>query len=254
MKKITIKSKNSKLYVFAILFSLLNTHFIAAQVGIGTTDPTAILQIKAGGIAAGTAPFKLTTQVAPLTMPEQGAMELVGNSLQFSQLVKRRGVAMSQGVLIADDIVGSSTSESAPILTAEHGANYLEVGKCEEIVLRGVIQQTSSGSGKLDVRIKYAGITLQTISTKTSTTIAAGTPFEIRVSATCRSTGASGTMQFNSVLWIDNIANSPDSTTLATINTTTAQNTTVTLQWTVANANNTITVNQGRVLCIEPNR
>lgn len=60
-------------------------------------------------------------------------------------------------------------------------------------------------------------------------------------------------VQLNSGLWVAAWGNN-DARTLATIDTTTAQNTTVTAQWSVANANNTLTVNQGRVLCIEPNK
>ena len=160
---------------------------------------------------------------------------------------------MTQSVLTSTSTTGNTTTESGAIITVEHGANYLEVGKCEEVMLRGVIQQTVTGGGQLQVRIKYAGTTLQTITTVAGT-IAAGTPVEVRVASTCRSIGATGTMQFNSVLWIDGVANNPDSSTLATIDTTTAQNTTVTVQWTVANASNTISINQGRVLCIEQNR
>ena len=44
------------------------------NVGIGTTGPTARLQIKAGTATAGTAPFKLTPGVLLIT-PEIGAME-----------------------------------------------------------------------------------------------------------------------------------------------------------------------------------
>jgi hypothetical protein len=200
-----------------------------------------------------TASFKLTSQAAGLTSVEQGAVELVGNSLQFTQLLKRRGVAMTQSVRTTDTTLANSTVESAAIITAEHGANYLEVGKCEEIVIRGALQQAAAGSGRLQVRVKYAGVTVQTIQTNVAT-IAANTPFEIRVATTVRSIGPTGTMQVNGVLWIDGISNSADAAALVTIDTTTAQNTTITLQWTYASASNTITVNQGRVLCIEPNR
>lgn len=210
-------------------------------------------RIVVGPGTTAVAPFKLTSQAAGLTSVEQGAVELVGNSLQFTQLLKRRGVAMSQSVLTADVTVANTTSESAAIITAEHGANYLEVGKCEEIVLRGTLQQAAAGSGRLQVRVKYAGSTVQTIQTNVAT-IAANTPFEVRVSTTVRSTGATGTMQVNGVLWIDGIANSADAAALVTIDTTTAQDTTITFQWTYASTSNTLTVNQGRVLCIEPNR
>lgn len=215
--------------------------------------PTIRLHIPAGTTAATTAPIRLTTQASGLTTVEQGALELIGNSLQFTQLAKRRGVAMTQTVLTADVTTGNTASESAALITAEHGAGYLEVGKCEEIVLRGIVQQTAAGGGQLQVRTKYAGATISTTQTQIGV-IAAATPFEFRVSCTVRSIGGSGTMQINSVLWIDGISNIPDSTTLASIDTTTAQNTTVTVQWTSAQTDNTITVNQGRVLCIEKNK
>lgn len=224
------------------------------RLGIGTNSPTAKVHIAAGGTAANSAPLKLTSQASPLTNVEQGAFELIGNSLQFSQLVKRRGVVMSQDVITSTTTIENTTSESAALITAQHGAGYLEVGKCEEIVLRGVIRQRANPSAVLSIRVKYAGVTIQTITTPASTVINAGTPYEVRVSATCRSVGATGTLQLNSVLWIDGVSNIPDSSTLVTIDTTTSQNTTITAQWGEANASNIFTVNQGRILCIEPNR
>lgn len=215
--------------------------------------PRIRLHVPAGTTAATTAPVRLTTQANGLTTVEQGAFELIGNSLQFTQLAKRRGVAMTQDVLTSDVTLGNSAVESAALITAEHGAGYLQVGKCEEIVLRGIVRQTAAGGGQLQVRTKYAGVTIATTQTVIGV-ISAGTPFEFRVSATVRSVGGSGTMQINSVLWIDGVANIPDSTTLASIDTTTAQNTTITMQWTSAQTDNTITINQGRVLCIETNK
>lgn len=211
------------------------------------------LILEAGSTTAGTAPLKLTTQAAGLSSVEQGAFELIGNSLQFTQLAKRRSVSLGQSVLVADFSLTNSVAESSAIITAEHGANYLEAGKCEEIVLRGTIQQAAAGSGQLQIRVKYAGVTIQTIQTNVAT-VAAGTPMEIRVTATCRSTGGTGTMQINSAMWIEGVASLPDSANLVTIDTTTAQNTTVTAQWTYASTNNVLTIHQGRVLCIDGNK
>lgn len=221
--------------------------------GAWNLDNITIDRVVIGPGNTTTASIKLTSQAAGLTSVEQGAIELVGNSLQFTQLLKRRGVAMTQSVLTTDTTLTNSTAESAAVITAEHGPNYLEVGKCEEIILRGVLQQAAAGSGRLQVRVKYAGVTVQTIQTNVAT-IAANTPFEIRVTTTVRSIGATGTMQVNGVLWIDGLANAADAAALVTIDTTSAEDTTVTLQWTYASASNVITVSQGRVLCIEPNR
>lgn len=197
--------------------------------------------------------LRIGSHIVGISSVIQGMLELIGNSLQFTQLAKRRGVAMSQAVITSDAILGNDNTESAALITAEHGANYLEVGKCEEIILRGIVRQTIVGGGQLQVRTKYAGVTISTTTTAAGN-IAAGTPFEFKVTTTCRSIGGSGSLQINSVLWIDGVSNVPDSAALVTIDTTTAQNTTITFQWTVADTSNTITVNQGRVLCIETNK
>jgi hypothetical protein len=180
-------------------------------------------------------------------------MELVGNSLQFTQLAKRRGIMMSQAVIISSTTVGNSTTESGALITAEHGTGYLEVGKKEKITLVGVVQQNVSGGGILSIRAKYAGVTLLT-STTVAGTIAAGTPIEIIVDTTCRSVGVSGTMQVNLRVFIDGVLNVPDARSLVTINTTTAQNTTITAQWSHADASNTMIIDQGDVICIESSK
>lgn len=210
------------------------------------------LVLAAGSTSPGSASLKLTAQTAPLTTPEQGTFELVNNSLQFTQLVRRRGVVLSQNVLISDTSIVNTASESAPIVIETHGPSYLEVGKSEETVLRGVIRQ-QAGAGFLQIRVKYADTTIQTIQTNAGS-ISSGTPFRLEVTGTVRSIGASGTMQFNSVMWTEGVNSIPDSSTLVNIDTTQAQNTTLTFQWTEANANNNITINQGRTLSIEPNR
>ena len=236
-----------------------STIFISStgKVGIGTTNPTAILHLKAGTASANTAPLKFTTQASGLSTVEQGAMELIGNSLQFTQLAKRRGIVMSQDVRVSDTTLSSTagTTESGSIVSAEHGANYLEAGKMEEIIIVGTMSQRSNASASLTVRVKYAGNTILTFATPASTAIAANSAVLIRIYTTTRTTGATGTMQVNAVFEINGTATDPQAAALPTINTTTAQDTTVTFQWGAdSNSTNTITINQARIVTVEDDK
>jgi hypothetical protein len=56
---------------------------INGNVGIGTTEPTALLHIKAGTASAGTAPIKLTSGTLNTT-PEEGAIEYYNGELYIS--------------------------------------------------------------------------------------------------------------------------------------------------------------------------
>jgi hypothetical protein len=225
-----------------------------ALVGIGGTTPTARLHLPAGGTAANTAPLKFTTQASALTAVEQGTMELVGNSLQFTQLAKRRGVAMTRDTRTADFQLVSSAAESAAIITVEHSANYLEVGKTERIELWGTLQKdVGAPTNTLTIRTKYAGVTIHTI-VSSNAAIAANTDIQIVIIATCRSVGGTGTLQVNSIVRIAGDVITPAAPTLTTIDTTTAQNTTVTAQFTNSSATNNLVIHQGYVLCVEPNK
>jgi Cu/Ag efflux protein CusF len=220
----------------------------AGDTGIGS------LVFNAGGTAPGTAPIKLTSQPTPLAVVEQGTFELVGNGLQFSQFLKRRGVVMSENIRTSDLTIANTVTESGAISTVEHGANYLEVGKCEEITIKGFISQRNNAAAFGSFRIKYAGVTVQTLVTPASVTMT-NVPFELKVTLTCRSTGVSGTARIDSLIQFGaSVAADPGSGGVAVINTTVEQPTTVTFQWNEANAANTVTFTQGYVLCIEPNR
>jgi len=225
-----------------------------ALIGIGGTTPTARLHLPAGGTAANTAPLKFTTQVSALTNVEQGTMELVGNSLQFTQLAKRRGIVMSRDTRTSDFQLVSSASESAAIITIEHGAGYLEVGKTERIELWGTVQKdVGTPTNTLTIRVKYAGVTIHTI-VSSNAAIAANTDIQVVVITTLRSTGATGTLQINSIVRIAGDVITPAAPTLATVNTTSAQNTTITAQFTNSSATNNLVIHQGYVLCVEPNK
>ena len=189
----------------------------------------------------------LQSTPAGLSPVEQGAFELIGNSLQFTNLAKRRSVVQAQSVIVSSIVVANTLTETS-LIGSHYGANYLEVGKSEETVLRGVIGKANNNV--LNLYLKYAGVTVITLPIS-GAAIAAGTAFEICVTNTCRSIGAAGTMQINVVAKIDGVANPPDTRALVTIDTTTAQSLELTSQWVTASATNTLTVDHGRVLCID---
>lgn len=78
------------------------------KVGIGITNPTAMLHLPAGSATANTAPIKLTSGVN-LTTPEAGAMEFDGSDLFFTPSSTRYG------------IISHITSSSSP-----HGASLTQ--------------------------------------------------------------------------------------------------------------------------------
>lgn len=209
--------------------------------------------LKAGTTVAGSAPLKFTSQSVVLATIEPGTFEYVGNSLQFSQYLKRRGVAMSEDVRVTSTTVENTVTESGALATIQHGANYLEVGKSEEVTLRGTIEQRANPAAHMAFNIKYNGVVIHTLNTSGSFAIPPGTLFKLEVVQTCRSTGATGTMQINSLLEIPGETHTGGSS-LATIDTTTAQDTTITAQWNEANASNILVVQQSRTLCIETNK
>jgi hypothetical protein len=81
------------------------------NVGIGTTDPTAYLHLKAGTATASTAPLKFTSGTL-LTAPEAGAMEFDGTQLYFSPSTTRNMLAQTDGstALTSGSILFASTA------------------------------------------------------------------------------------------------------------------------------------------------
>lgn len=197
------------------------------------------------------APIVLKTENTGVSPVINGALEKIGNTLQYTNLAVRRGVVQSLGVLASDLSVTNTTTETT-ILTIPHGANYLEVGKVEKGEIQGAISSVSGvGANTLTIRVKYAGVTQATFvipeAARTSQNI------EIHVITTCRAIGNGTTsMQIHARSEIDNEANDATVNVLATgLNSTTAENTTVTVEWSDASASNSLTALQSFVLCID---
>lgn len=219
-------------------------------IGINQSVPTAQLHLGAGTTAAGTAPLKFTTG-SLLTSVEAGAMEFFNNSLWFTNLAVRRTVVQAQSVATADQSIANTTTETT-IFTQTHGADYLKVGKQEDIWIQGLVNTDSGAADVGTVRVKYAGTTLGTFTIPKSV---GGKNIEIHVVITCRAIGAGTTsIQVHANCDIDGIVSDPIYNGLSTgLDSTIAQATTVTLQWTTASAGDNFTLYQSRALSIDNN-
>lgn len=125
------------------------------NVGIGTTAPTALLNIKAGTATAGTAPLKLTSGV-DLTTAETGTVEYDGTNLHFTPTGTLR------------ESIHFGSKESA-ILTAGTATTITTAGaKTTSVIL---IQPTSAETTLLGVYVstKNAGSFVLTHTTAAGT-------------------------------------------------------------------------------------
>ena len=87
----------------------------SGRVGIGTSLPSAVLNLKAGTSTANTAPLKFTSG-ANLTTPEAGAMEYSSNTLYFTPSTTRYPVTLSTGTS-SQFIKGDGSLDSNTYLT-----------------------------------------------------------------------------------------------------------------------------------------
>lgn len=249
-RKVTLSNLTKGLA--AATASLQGVVTTAAQTWAGIKTLTGTLILRAGSAAAGTAPIKF--QAGPLlTSVEAGAMEFFNNALWFTNLAVRRTVVQTEEVLVADVTVANTAVETT-VYSVPHGAGYVKVGKLEEIFLAGTITSTSGADGNtLTVRVKYAGSTIATFTAVEAARSAVD--FEIVIQATCRAIGAGSTSwQVRAGMDINGSATDPVTNALSTgHDSTTAQATTVTFQWSDADVGNTITILQGRTTCEDDN-
>ncbi|MNK12013.1 hypothetical protein D3C87_300690 [compost metagenome] len=121
------------------------------RVGIGTTTPSAVMQIKAGGTVAGTSPLKFTSG-GLLGTPEDGAVEYDGTDLYFTSGSTRRKLASTSGGSLSE--VGSIVGSGALNISAG--------GTNQNLVLAG------SGTGQVQASSIFH-VTNNTASTSTTT-------------------------------------------------------------------------------------
>lgn len=133
MQKITTKSKNGILYVFAILFFFLNSYFLSAQVGINTITPNSTLEIN-GSLSQKVETITATTTLGPdnnTIVCNNGATAITINLPSVSSpdcagriYTIKKGSMMSSTANVTIDGNASETIDSATtfLLSDDQGA------------------------------------------------------------------------------------------------------------------------------------
>ena len=205
---------------------------------LSTLTPTAKLEIAAGTTTV--APLKLTAGTN-LTGTQAGAIEYDGKTFFATPYADRKSVDLSSGVVTSDVTVANTTTETE-VYSTSLAANSLNVGKMVLPTIMGRYS-TNNGSVLFTIRIKKGNTTiLTTTSTAANVTDA---PFIIRGFMTTRSIGSSGTVVGHANVTINNQSASVTTTAPITLDTTTDNGITITIQWGAAAAGNTLTVSQG---------
>ena len=121
-------------------------------------------------------------------------------------------------------------------------ANFFAAGKTIIIFISGTYAQTS-GSNTCTLNFSIGGVAVGSIALNHNNTLSA-TYFETRVVLTCRTAGASGTVQYQGCGLLNNSTNPTfyyqTSATSGSINTTTTNAINVTATWSAANASNSL--------------
>lgn len=115
----------------------------AGAVGIGTTDPKAILHLKAGTTATNTAPLKFTSGTL-LTSPESGTVEYDGTNLYFTDSTNTRRTIASTA--------GAGTYDSASLISNSGNITMYPNSGAGSVIVSATTASTSSNTGALVVK------------------------------------------------------------------------------------------------------
>jgi len=210
------------------------------NVAVGMSAPTARLHLAAGTAVAGTAPLKFTTGVA-LTTPETGVIEFHDSRFYITNKAVRKAIDRTSDVVLSTITVTNTTVETV-VFTGLVPANSLVAGNVLKIYMSGTIDEAAAADA-VTIRVKFGTSTVATI-VSPGTGVAAKC-WHIVGFVTMRSVGASGSMAWHLDMISD--TNSVDTCGINTVDTTTAQNITVTAQWNTEKAGNIFTSTQGHM-------
>jgi hypothetical protein len=259
----------------------------AGLVGIGLTTPTALMHISGATASIPHAIFVPMSGVTP-TLTTNGAMWMNTASSNTSLFLYKEGVTKfvtldrnpdfaagsSSGVIVSDSsgnltkssdltalgIFSTTTSvtvannpDPTSIIGSFTGSTTLPsgffgVGKTIKVFASGT-WGTTTGSNNVDILIVIGGVTVATIPINHTSTVTAGSYWEVNATIVCLSTGASGTVSAGGMSSYDAgavyaHADYDPASTSGAINMTSTVSFDVQADWGSASASNTITAIQ----------
>ena len=182
----------------------------------------------------------LMFQPAVLPTEETGLMEYDGNQLYFTPVESRRSILNSSDAFLASVTVANTTTETE-VFSSTIGENGLNAGQIIKLLLFGRYS-TANGADTVTIRFKVNGSTmLSLVSTAAAVTDA---PLFAKFMNTIRVNGATGNFwsYLNGV--INNINKHATVTSATSIDTVSEVEVSATVQWSNADAGNTISIDQ----------
>ena len=190
---------------------------------------------------AGTTSYApLVFQSGPLlTTPAAGTLEFYGSKLYLTNIGKRRAIDRTSDVITSTTTVSDTAAETT-IFTAAIGANDLIAGNLIKIHTDGIITNATEAD---DITVKWYIGTTELGSFATAIGNVTGAPWDVDFTITIRSTGETGSAAWHSKANISTFET--EEIGIEVVDTTIAENITVTVQWANAKAGNTISIYQG---------
>jgi hypothetical protein len=174
-----------------------------------------------------------------LTTPEAGSVEFLNGTFYVTECAKRRAISVSADSLIATATVTNTVTETT-LYTGPVAANELLAGKTYRVNLYGLIS-TTNASQTITVRLKLGATTISTaVVTPANLT---DEPWHARITFTVRTVGATGTVSTFSEVYVETSHDAVSESVV--IDTTAAEDVTLTAEWGAADVGNVFSVTQG---------
>lgn len=210
------------------------------NVGVGVT-PSQLFQVGSGFKVYSSPRIQLASSAMPQPT-EEGLIWKNQHTFYGNQYQVTRSFNMAHDIQTSDTTVGNTTTETT-VYTAAQAANYPTAGKTIKIKLLGYLSKTAAAT--MTIRLKVGSTTILTSTVATSGSPRTNVPLHADFYFTYRTIGASGTCISSAAIDVDNISIDAAATGTTVVDTTASNNITVTVQWSAADAGNTVTFSQG---------